>query len=641
MNILTAEHLSKSYGMKQLFEHLSISLDDGDRIGLIGINGTGKSTLLKIIAGAETPDQGKISVRNGLSIAYLPQNPPFDPEVTVLQQMFQGNPTVASLLAKYEQATRELADHPDDESLQTELLNVNVRMDKENAWQLETEAKRILNKLGIEQYEMKMGHLSGGQRKRVLLAGALIHPAGLLILDEPTNHLDTQAVDWIELYLKKSSTALLMITHDRYFLDRVANRIIELDQGVLYSYSGNYSLFLEKKAERLEQIEASERKRQNLLRRELEWIRRGAKARSTKQKARIDRYEKLQDAKPGHALGDVDISLAGSRLGKKVIELQDVSKSYADRALIRDFNYIAQKHDRVGIIGPNGSGKSTLLKLIAGQITPDTGTIDIGTTVNFGFFSQESEELDDSLRVIEYIKEGAEHIKAADGTLISAAQMLERFLFPPEAQWTTIDRLSGGEKRRLFLLRILMESPNVLLLDEPTNDLDIQTLTVLEAYLDDFPGAVITVSHDRYFLDRTSDSILSFEGNGLIKHHVGNYTEYQEFRNRTNALKLDDEQKEHKSEAKPLEHQEEKRKNKALKFSFKEQKEFEQIDDWIAETEHELGDLNEDINSAGSDFEKLQSLTVKQQELEKKLEELLERWTYLNELAEAIEAQRS
>ncbi|MDF2663078.1 MAG: transporter [Paenibacillus sp.] len=639
MNILTAERLSKSFGMKKLFEHLSFSINEGDRIGLIGVNGTGKSTFLKVIAGAEPADEGSIAVRGGVRIEYLPQNPPFDDDATVLEQIFSGRTPLMQLLRDYEAVVSRLEHGDTDSGLQKRLLELTGRMDAEGAWQLENEAKRILTKLGIDDFDARMGTLSGGRRKRVALAGALIRPADLLILDEPTNHIDTETVDWLESYLAKSKSALLMITHDRYFLDRVAGRIIELDQGKLYPYTGNYSVFLEQKAERMAREQASEEKRQNLLRRELAWIRRGAKARSTKQKARIERFEKLQDAAPDAAPADMDISLAGARLGKKVIELNEVGKSYEGRTVIRSFSHIVQRDDRVGIVGPNGAGKSTLLKLIAGRLAPDSGMIDTGPTVKIGLFSQENEELNEKLRVIEYIREASEQVRTSDGEIVSASQMLERFLFPPAAQWTPIASLSGGEKRRLFLLRILMEGPNVLLLDEPTNDLDIQTLTVLEDYLEYFPGAVLVVSHDRYFLDRTVDTLLVVEGDGEIGHHTGNYSEFRD--RMKDAEAKESSAKESKPAADSRTSPADGRpKEKALKFSFKEQKEFEEIDGKIAEAERELHEVGEAVSACGADYEALAKLTARQQEAEAALEHLIERWTYLNELAERIEQQK-
>ncbi|PYI55198.1 ABC-F family ATP-binding cassette domain-containing protein [Paenibacillus flagellatus] len=644
MNLLTAENISKNFGMKTLFEDVSFSVAEGDRIGLIGVNGTGKSTFLKVIAGEEQPDGGTIAVRNGIAVEYLPQNPPFDDEATVLQQLFRGQSPLMRLLRDYESVIGRIERGDPDPGLHERLTELSGRMDAAGAWQLENEAKRILTKLGIGDFEARMGTLSGGKRKRVALAGALIRPADLLILDEPTNHIDTETVDWLESYLAKSKSALLMITHDRYFLDRVADRIIELDQGKLYGYTGNYSVFLEQKAERLARQQASEEKRQNLLRRELAWIRRGAKARSTKQKARIERFEKLREAGPGETAQEMDIALAGARLGKKVVELHGVTKRYGERDVIRGFSLIVQRDDRIGVVGPNGAGKSTLLKLIAGRLSPDEGEVDVGSTVKIGFFSQENEGLDESLRVIEYIREAAEQVRTSDGETISASQMLERFLFPPSAQWTPVASLSGGEKRRLYLLRILMEGPNVLLLDEPTNDLDIQTLTVLEDYLELFPGAVIVVSHDRYFLDRTVDSLLVAEGGGEFARHEGNYTDYRDRMKELGAGPGSGgsagREKKTPSADNPAADGHAKEKERPLKFSFKEQKEFEEIDGKIEHAERELNEVADALSAAGSDYEALQRLTVRQQELEAELERLIERWTYLNELAERIEKQR-
>ncbi len=645
MNIMNVEQLSKSFGIKQLFDKISFGMSSGDRIGLIGINGTGKSTLLKVIAGLEPADQGNVTMMNGMHIEYLAQNPPFDSNATILEQIFQGNSAVMKLMHEYEHALLLLSAQPDNLQLQQQLHNVSAQMDIADAWQLESEAKRILSKLGIDEYHARMGDLSGGQRKRVLLAGVLIRQADLLILDEPTNHLDTQAVEWLELHLSRTNHALLMITHDRYFLDRVSNRILELDQANLYDYSGNYTYFLDKRTERIERQQATEDKRQNLFRNELAWMRRGAKARSTKQKARIDRFESIQSAKPTLINSDIDMNLAGSRLGKKVIELNLVSKQFGDKTLVKDFTYIVQKNDRIGIIGPNGSGKSSLLHMIVGLLEPDEGKIETGTTVKIGFFSQESGEMNPTLRAIEYIKEAAHHVRTADGSLISASQMLELFLFPPDVQWSPISKLSGGEQRRLFLLRILMDSPNILLLDEPTNDLDIQTLAILEAYLEDFPGAVIAVSHDRYFLDRMAETILSYEGDGKIQHHVGNYSEYLEVL-KLRELKAESDIKENSNKSNSTSSQAfvpevDQKKRKNLKFSFKEQQEYEQIDQNIAEVEQELENLNESINQVGADYEQLQILTHQQLAVVAKLDMLMERWTYLTELAEEIEQEKA
>ncbi|HEY8909614.1 MAG TPA: ABC-F family ATP-binding cassette domain-containing protein, partial [Desulfosporosinus sp.] len=473
MNVLTAENLTKSYGEKVLFTDISFGIEEGEKIGIIGVNGTGKSTLLKILVGVEWPDQGKVTKGNSVSLEYLPQNPEFEDEATILQQVFKGNSPVMKLLREYEMALEKLNEDSEQPKLQQSLIALGQQMDELDAWQLENEAKAILTKLGISKFDTLVGTLSGGQKKRVALASALINPTDILILDEPTNHIDNDTVDWLEQYLNKRKGALVMITHDRYFLDRVVSRVLELDQGKLYPYPGNYSRFLELKVEREEQVEATERKRQNLFRNELAWMRRGARARTTKQKARIDRFEQLQADKPADYADRVEMPAGSSRLGKKILECEHVQKGFPDRGvLIKDFSYILLRNDRIGIIGPNGSGKSTLLNLIAGRLTPDGGSIELGSTVNMGYFTQENTYLNPDIRVIDEIKAVAEVIPTADGGFITAAQMLERFLFPPSVQWTQISKLSGGEKRRLFLLRILMGAPNVLLLDEPTNDLD-------------------------------------------------------------------------------------------------------------------------------------------------------------------------
>lgn len=636
MNLLTAERLSKSFGVKTLFEQVSFGINEGEKIGLIGINGAGKTTLLRVIAGVEQADEGTVAVRNGITIEYLPQHPPMRDTDTALAHIYSSPTPLMQLLRDYEEAMLELEQGRDSPQLQQRLLALNARMEAANAWQLENEAKRILTKLGISDFASPIGTMSGGQRKRIALAAALIRPAQLLILDEPTNHIDTETVSWLEQHLAKTASALLMITHDRYFLDRVTNRIVELDGGRLHAYTGGYSDFLEQKAERIARQQASEEKRQNLLRRELAWIRRGAKARSTKQKARIERFEQLRDQTADQQPQGLDIALAGARLGKKVIELSEVGKKYGNRVILRDFSCIVQRSDRIGIVGPNGAGKSTLLRLIAGLIQPDEGQLDIGPTVKIGMFSQEHEDLDESKRVIEYIRDGAEQVLTSDGERISASQMLERFLFPPAVQWTPISGLSGGEKRRLYLLRILMEGPNVLLLDEPTNDLDIQTLTVLEEYLEHFPGAALIVSHDRYFLDRTVDSLLVHEGDGRFARQAGNFTDYQERLNADAAEPADKPDRRNKAAADggPADS-----KPKLLKFSYKEQKEFEAIDELVAEAEETVSELAKAMAQTGSDYEKLAELTAKHGQAEAELEQLLERWTYLNELAEQIERQ--
>ncbi|MDP4159323.1 MAG: ABC-F family ATP-binding cassette domain-containing protein [Bacillota bacterium] len=646
MNVLTAENLTKSYGEKVLFADISFGIDEGEKIGIIGVNGTGKSTLLKILAGIEGTDRGGVTMGNNVRFEYLPQNPEFEDGATVLQQVFKGNSPVMKLLRDYEMALEKLNDHPEDLALQQALIALGQKMDELDAWQLENEAKVILTKLGISKYDTLVGTLSGGQRKRVALASALINPADILALDEPTNHIDNDTVDWLELYLNKRKGALVMITHDRYFLDRVVSRVLELDQGRLYPYPGNYSRFLELKAEREEQEEATERKRQNLFRNELAWMRRGAKARTTKQKARIERFEKLQAEKPLSSTDRLEMPTGATRLGKKILECTHVTKGFSDRGVvIKDFNYVLLRNDRIGIIGPNGSGKTTLLNLIAGRLTPDDGSIERGSTVNLGYFAQENTSLNPDLRVIEEIKAVAEVIPTSDGGILTASQMLERFLFPPAIQWTKVGKLSGGEKRRLYLLRILMSAPNVLLLDEPTNDLDIQTLTILESYLDEFPGAVIAVSHDRYFLDRVTDQIFSFEGEGSIRSYVGNYSDYREqvYAAEQEAVQASRQAALHATlnpktnrDVQAKKGESERKKERPLKMTFKEQQDFAQIDDQIAQVEQELRKNTEHMNEVGSDFGKLTELAAVQQALEQKLDEMLERWTYLNELAEKI-----
>ncbi|MGE5606901.1 MAG: ABC-F family ATP-binding cassette domain-containing protein, partial [Bacteroidota bacterium] len=530
MNLLSAEKIAKTYGVKSLFSELSFGIAEGEKIGLIGVNGTGKSTLLKILAGIEHADSGQVTCANNARIGYLSQNPFFNPESTVLESAIEGNSPLMKLVREYETVLSQAQERAADLEIQQKLLYLGQKMDEADAWQIESEAKTILTKLGIIDFTAKMGLLSGGQRKRVALAAALISPADLLILDEPTNQIDNQTVDWLEGYLKERKGALLMVTHDRYFLDRVVERIFELNGGKLFSYTGNYSLFLEKKAEREELEQSIAAKRKNLYRQELAWIRRGAKARSTKQQARIDRFEKLQSEMAEQVNNDtIEITAGSTRLGKKIVALRNLHKQFAGKPIIANFNYAFSHKDRVGIIGPNGIGKSTLLNLIVGNLEPDEGEVEVGPTVKFGFFTQEHFGMDERLRVIDYIKEVAEFLPTNDGGMISATQMLERFLFPSGIQYNPIAKLSGGEKRRLYLLRILMGAPNVLLLDEPTNDLDIQTLTVLEDYLDEFPGVVITVSHDRYFLDRVVEKLLAFGANGTIQHFVGNYTDYSDF----------------------------------------------------------------------------------------------------------------
>jgi ATP-binding cassette subfamily F protein uup len=641
MNLLSVENISKSYSEKKLLRKINLGINEGDKIGLIGINGTGKSTLLKIIAGVEKADEGGIVKGNAVRIEYLPQNPDFDPEATVLEQVFKGDSIIMKLIREYEEATRS-------QDTTTEKISKLTRdMDAMNAWNLESEARTILTKLGISDFDAKIGTLSGGRKKRVVLAAALVNPSDLLVLDEPTNHLDNDAIDWLEQYLNKRKGALLMITHDRYFLDRVVNQIIELDSGSLYLYKGNYSYFLEKKLEREEIEGANEKKRQRLLRKELVWIKKGAKARTTKQKARIYRFEELSEQTGNEMDEKLQISVASSRLGKKIIELENVGKYFDDTTVIDNFSFVLSRDDRIGIVGPNGSGKTTLLNIICGMVKPDSGKVEVGETVKIGLYLQEIQHIDGSLRAIEYIKEGAEYLSTAEGYKISAAQMMERFLFPPALQWALIENLSGGEKRRLNLLKVLMEAPNILLLDEPTNDLDIETLVVLEDYLEDFIGAVIAISHDRYFLDRMAKKIFSFEGNGNIVEYTGNYSDFKEksisYCQKNNVSnKITNKVKESidKNLNAAGKTDQEKKKEKSLRFSFNEQKEYAEIDDTIAEIEGKIKETTAKIDEAFADYILLQQLLIEKEDMEKQLKEKMERWVYLNELAENISKTR-
>ncbi|WP_315117331.1 ABC-F family ATP-binding cassette domain-containing protein [uncultured Clostridium sp.] len=633
MNLISIENLCKSYSEKELFKNINLGINDGDKIGVIGINGTGKTTLLKIIAGEESIDEGRIIKGNSVKIEYLSQNPYFEAEATVLEQVFRGNSPIMEVIREYEKAIENL------DSSSEYIMELTSKMDASNAWGIESEAKAILMKLGISNFNAKVGSLSGGQRKRIALASALINPCELLILDEPTNHLDNETIDWLEEYLNKRKGALIMVTHDRYFLDRVVNKIAEIDRGNIYTYDGNYESFLEKKMEREEMEQSLEKKRQNILRKELSWIKRGAKARSTKQKARIDRFEKLSEEGIESLDKKVEISVAGSYLGKKVMELKNINKSFHDKKIIKDFNYIVTRNDRIGIVGPNGFGKSTLINIMSNRMKPDGGEVEVGETVKIGLFSQETNHMNEDLRVIEYIKEGGEIITTADGEKISASQMLERFLFTPSMQWTPISKLSGGEKRRLYLLRTLMEGPNVLLLDEPTNDLDIETLTILEDYIDNFQGAVIAVSHDRYFLDRVAEKIFLFEGEGNISQNTGNYSDLKEKINSKEIEKNINNNEEIRTA--PKEKDSERRKNKPLKFSYKEQREYEEIDNIISQLEDKLQQLESDINNASTEYDKLQNLLTEKEEAENQLEEKMERWVYLNEIAEKIAEKKA
>jgi ABC transport system ATP-binding/permease protein len=632
MNLLSAENISKSYSEKQLLNNISLGINEGDKIGLIGVNGTGKSTFLKILAGQEETDEGRVLVGNSVKIEYLSQNPSFDTEATVLQQVFKADSPVMKLIREYEEALQ-------NPEASEKIIKLTHSMDAMNAWTIESEAKTILTKLGIADFSAKVETLSGGQRKRIALAAALINPSDLLILDEPTNHLDNDTIDWLEQYLNKRRGSVIMITHDRYFLDRIVNEIIELDKGGLYLYKGNYSTFLEKKAEREELEAASDKKRQSLFKKELAWIRKGAKARTTKQKARIDRFETLSEQLVDTSEEKFEISVGSSRLGKKIVELEHINKAFGVKKVLEDFSYIVLRDDRVGVVGPNGSGKSTLMNIIAGIVKQDSGTVDIGETVKIGYYSQETSHMDGSMRAIEYIKEAAEYIENAEGYKITASQMMERFLFSGTMQWTPIAKLSGGERRRLFLLRVLMEAPNVLLLDEPTNDLDIETLTILEDYLEDFPGAVISVSHDRYFLDRMAEKIFLFEGEGKVKKYTGNYSEFKEIKAAEEEVnnKLVDKNKDNVNKNSDTV---DKKKEKPVKFSFKEQKEYTEIDMVVADLESKIEETEEKISNASSDYTLLQELITEKEDLEQQLEEKMERWVYLNELAERIENEK-
>lgn len=633
MNILSVENLSKSFGEKTLFEEISFSVAEKERIGIIGVNGTGKSTLLKIIAGLESADSGEIQKPKAYRIEYLTQDPEFEGNGTILDEVFFGDSTLIQLLKKYEEVLISLQADPENARKQETLLKLQEEMDALNAWDASTQAKSILTRLGLLDHSQNVQQLSGGQKKRVAIARSLIQPADLLILDEPTNHLDIDTIEWLEDYLTRYSGSILLITHDRYFLDRVTNRIIELDQGNLYSYDGNFSSFLEAKAIREQNEAASEEKRQNLLRRELAWMRRGAKARTTKQKARIQRFEELQNQAGSRQKDELDIAVGGSRLGKKVFEIDQITKQYEDKTVIQGFSYIVKPYDRIGIVGPNGSGKTSLLNILAEKDSPDQGTIEVGQTVKVGYYTQNNENINPDMRVIDYIKETAHVIQTIDGKEITASQMLERFLFTPTMQYTYIKKLSGGERRRLYLLKILMTEPNVILFDEPTNDLDIETLSILEDYLDEFPGVILTVSHDRYFLDKTCDILFVFEGEGNIRIYYGSYSDYlEEQKIQIAAIKKEDaKEKEQTSPAVS--------KPKKVKLSYKEQKEWEGIEDRIMELEGEITAIQHEIANAGHDFAKIQPLFEKEQSLTDELEQTMIRWEELSELIEKMNKQ--
>ena len=636
MNLMTLENISKSYSEKTLLKNISLGINEGEKIGIIGVNGTGKSTLLKIIAGAEVCDDGSIIKSNSVRIEYLPQNPDYNENFTVLQQVFKGTSSEMKLLLEYEETLDALSNNYDD-NLNSKLINLQEKIDSLNLWDLESEAKTVLTKLGITNFNQKVKELSGGQRKRVSLASALITPCELLILDEPTNHLDNDTIDYLEEYLNNRRGSLVMITHDRYFLDRVSNRIIELDKGRLFSYDGNYSTFLEKKMERLTLEASMEEKRQNLIRKELAWVKRGAKARTTKQKARLQRFDELVNKENYTPDEKMDISVSSTRLGKKIIEMHHISKKFGDKIVIDDLDYTIARTDRIGIIGKNGMGKSTLIKILNGEILPDSGHIEIGETVNIGCFNQDDSHMHPDIRAIDYIKEASDYIETADGVKISASQMCEKFLFNSTMQYSFIKNLSGGERRRLHLLRTLMLAPNVLLLDEPTNDLDIATLNILEDYLDDFNGIVITVSHDRYFLDRICNKIFAYEGVGKINIFTGNYSDYSIYREIKGIEFKEDVKK--SPENIPIK-KEKPKSNKKLKFTYNEQREFETIDSDIEKLEQKIQNLESDSIKFATDFVKLQEILTEKANAEAELEHKYERWEYLNNLAEEIESSK-
>ncbi|MEG3896475.1 MULTISPECIES: ABC-F family ATP-binding cassette domain-containing protein [unclassified Microcoleus] len=639
MTIFTLRSIKKDFGIKELLTNASFSLDEGDKVGLIGTNGSGKSTLLKMIAGMESIDSGDRWVNPGSTIVYLPQQPDLDENHTVLEQVFADSGEQMALVREYEEISDQLSHGKGDtDKLMARLSAVSERIDEVDAWDLETKAKLILTKLGIEDFDAKIADLSGGYRKRIALATALLSEPDVLLMDEPTNHLDALSVEWLQNYLNGYRGALLLITHDRYFLDRVTNRILEIDRGDLYNYAGNYAYYLEKKALAEESAASTQRKFSGVLRRELEWLKKGPKARSTKQKARIDRIKDMRAEEFKTANGKVEIATAGRRIGKKVIELLHISKAYGDRTLIKDFTYNFTPEDRIGIIGCNGAGKSTLMDIITGRIQPDSGTVEIGTTIHIGYFDQHSEDLtpNEDQRVIEYLKSVAELVQTADGEIITASQMLEKFLFPPNQQYSPISKLSGGEKRRLFLLKVLMSAPNVLILDEPTNDLDVQTLAVLEDYLEDFNGCVIVVSHDRYFLDRTIDMVFALEPGGNLRLYPGNYSVYLDYKKAEEAKEIKG-QKEKEKLTRTAEFNNSKSQSstqKSTKVSFNDKREYEQLESQIPQMEAEKQEIEKRLsNNAPSGFAEVKKLSDRLAQLTQQIDRATERWL---ELAERV-----
>jgi len=637
MNILSLENISKNYGIKPLFENVTIGLEATDKIGIIGANGSGKTTLLRVIAGTETPDTGRVVRTQGKTLAYLSQTPPIDENATVLEMIFSSSGGVMKLLRDYETACHDLAaGGGTNAKLLEKVFQLQHELEASGGWEIETNAHIILDKLGISDTFATMKTLSGGQRKRVALAHELITKPDILILDEPTNHLDADTIEWLEDYLRRYTGALLLVTHDRYFLDRVTNRIFEIDRGAVQNFNGNYAYYLEEKEEQ-ETLRATEgHKREQLIKKELAWLRTGAKARTRKSKSRINAAYDLMAQPKERAKAEIDIAIGSKRLGSKIIEMRDVSKSYDKHRLIDDFTYILKRDDRIGIIGANGAGKTTLLEIITNRIEPDSGEVEIGQTVHIGYYDQESRALNDQQRVIEYIREVAEYVTTINGTQITAGQMLEKFLFPPAAQYSVVGNLSGGERRRLYLLRILMSSPNVLLLDEPTNDLDVPTLIAFEEYLDDFAGALVAVSHDRYFLDRTVDNIFKFEGAGKIREYPGNYSAYLEIAEREEA---ENKEAETRASARVQNAKSENlssvtESSASKKLSFKEKRELEILELQISETEKRLAEIEKQLNLSGSDAGKVNELFVEQQKLNLQFEQALERWTELAEKAD-------
>ncbi len=630
MNVVSLENVSKNFGFKPLFENVTLGLEDRDKVGIIGANGSGKTTLLRIIAGIEQPDTGRVVRGKGTSLAYLSQNPPYDENLTVLETIFASSSGIMQTIRDYEAVCHDLAAGNHDEALLQRMSDLQHELEMNGGWEIEANARAVLTRLDITDTAAKMGTLSGGQRKRVALAHELIFKPDILILDEPTNHLDADTIEWLEKYLSRYTGMLLLVTHDRYFLDRVTDRILEVDRGAVQNFSGNYGYYVEKKAEQEEQREVEGHKREQLIKKELAWLRRGAKARTRKSKHRIAAAHSLMAVPKEAAKQDVDIAIGSKRLGSKVIEINGVSKSYGANTLINDFSYLLKRDDRIGIIGANGSGKTTLLDMITERIKPDAGEIEIGTTVHIGYYDQESRTLNDEQRVIDYIRDVAEFVTTVDGTQITAGKMLEKFLFSPAQQYAVIGNLSGGERRRLYLLRILMGSPNVLLLDEPTNDLDIPTLIALEEYLDDFAGALIVVSHDRYFLDRTIENVFRFEPGGNVREFAGDYSAYLE----ANEREIADQKVADAPKAKPAIEATPEQKPQPKKLSFKETRELAELEERIAAGEARLPMIEKELTQAASDAGKVNELFTEQQKVQSKLEADMARWAELAERAE-------